>query len=197
MPALGELLFIDHHVVAQIVETHFVVSAVCDVASVRLLLFSFSLLMDDKPGGQTQKVIDASVLLRAQPRQIFVDSYDMHAQTGQRVEISGQRCHKRLTFTRFHLGDTALMKDDAAHELHFKRTLAQHTPVCLAYQRERVGQYIVKCFARREPSLQFRRHSAQFFVAQRFICVAQRLDLFNVRHDFADLPITVTAEYFL
>ena len=57
--------------------------------------------------------------------QIIVDRHHVDALAGQGVEIDRQRLHERLTFTRAHLGDFALMQHDAADELH---VVVHHVP---------------------------------------------------------------------
>ncbi len=59
-------------------------------------------------------------------RQVVVDGDHVHAASGERAQEHGQRGHEGLTFTGGHLGDFALMEDDAADELH---VVVHHVPL--------------------------------------------------------------------
>ena len=56
--------------------------------------------------------------LRIALGQIVVDRHQMRPLAFERVEIQGQRGHKSFAFARLHLGDVALMQNDAADQLH-------------------------------------------------------------------------------
>src|SRR6185369_5396103 len=66
-------------------------------------------------------------------RQVVVDGDEMDAATREAVEI--QRLHRDegLALARLHLGDVALVEDDAAHELDVEEPNADRTPERLAH----------------------------------------------------------------
>ena len=49
---------------------------------------------------------------------IVVDRDNVHALACKRVEICRKGRHHRLTFTRFHFGNSTLVKYDTAYNLH-------------------------------------------------------------------------------
>ncbi len=80
----------------------------------------------------------------------------MHALARERVEVSRQRCDKRLALTCAHLGDASLVQDDSADELHEKVTHIEHSCGCLANGGKRVGHELVKRLARGKALLERR-----------------------------------------
>ena len=87
------------------------------------------------------------------PGEIIVDGDEVGAAPSERVQIQGQCRNERLAFARRHLGNFALVKNDAADELHvvrhhvpFQRVPghddlgAQQAARSLAHRRERLGQ---------------------------------------------------------
>ena len=88
--------------------------------------------VDNQAHGQTHVVVDLAHPLGVTLGQVVVDGDDVNAVSGEGIEVCGENCHQRFTFTGFHLGDTALMEDDAADELHPIGTHTQHTICSLA-----------------------------------------------------------------
>ena len=116
--ALHELLFVDRHVVAQIIEPELVVRDVGDVAVIsRASLVGRHGIQNDTDR-EPQKPVDASHPLRVTLREIVVDRDDMHALAFERVQIRRQRRDQRLAFTGAHLGNTSLVQHHAADQLH-------------------------------------------------------------------------------
>ena len=68
----------------------------------------------------------------------------MNAAARQGVEIGRQGRDERLTFTRSHLGDAALVQGDAADHLHVKVPHAGDAARRLANGRESLGQELVQ-----------------------------------------------------
>src|SRR5215470_15256924 len=54
----------------------------------------------------------------------------MHAFARESIEIDRKSCDESFTFTGLHLGDFALMEDNAADELNVEMAHVQHTPAC-------------------------------------------------------------------
>ena len=73
----------------------------------------------------------------------------------ERVEVNGQRCDERLTFTRFHLGDTPLVQNDSAYYLNSEMLHAEASDRRLAAYSKRLRQQIVESLAVCEPLLEF------------------------------------------
>ena len=53
-------------------------------------------------------------------RQVIIDCDNVNTFALQGIQIGRQCSYKGLTFTSFHLGDTALMKYDSTDELYFE-----------------------------------------------------------------------------
>ena len=67
-----------------------------------------------KPDRKPQKFVDRAHPSAVAFGQVIVDRDDVHAAARQRIKIHGRRRHEGLAFSRLHLGDLSLMKDDAA-----------------------------------------------------------------------------------
>ena len=64
--------------------------------------------------GQAEGIVDRPHPLRVALGQVVVHGHQMRAATVQGVEVQRQRGDQRLAFAGLHLGDLALMEDDAA-----------------------------------------------------------------------------------
>ncbi len=140
--ALNALVQFRDHVVAEIVEPEFVVGAVGYVGRIRLpprnrsqvdqalvggrvagledvclALSAAGAAADDDPHRQSQEVVDRPHPLSVATGQIVVDRNDVNAATGKAVESDRERGDEGLALAGLHLGDLALVQDDAAHEL--------------------------------------------------------------------------------
>ncbi len=93
------------HVVAQIVETKFVILSVCDVGSVGALLFLLALRVDDHADAHPEEVVELSHPLRVAPCQVVVHRDDVDALAFERIEIARERRHQRLPLAGAHFGD--------------------------------------------------------------------------------------------
>ena len=125
-----EVAALDHvlqpvlHVVAQIVETEFVVGAIGDVARIGVLAFGVVQPMDDDADGKAEEVVDLAHPFGVAAGQVVVDGDDVDALAGERIEVDRKRCHQRLAFAGLHLGDVALVQHHAADQLHVEMALA-------------------------------------------------------------------------
>jgi hypothetical protein len=78
--------------------------------------------------------------------EIIVNGDKMNAVTCQGVEIDGQRGDQRLAFTGTHLGDAALVEDNAADELHIVMTLPDGALGGFADGSEGFGEEFIQYF---------------------------------------------------
>ena len=69
------------------------------------------------PDGQAEEPVDGAHPLRVALGQVIVDGDDVDALAAEGVEVGGQGRDERFSFARLHLGDLALVEDDAADEL--------------------------------------------------------------------------------
>ena len=146
MTALHVVRKVMLHVVAQVVETVFVVGAMRDVATVGHLAIRIVQIVLDHADRQAQEAVEAAHPLRVASCQVIVDRDDMHALARERVEIGRQRGHKRLAFARLHFSDAPGVQHHAADELHVEVT-QQHASAGFADYRESLREDAVECFA--------------------------------------------------
>ena len=118
----------------------------------------------------------------------------MYAFAGQRVEVGRQRSGEGFALAGFHLGDAALMQDDAADDLHRERLDREHAPHGLAAGGERLGQNVVERGAERETLLERGGLALELVVRHLRVFVVEREHGFLERLDALELLFAVTAE---
>ena len=124
--ALHQVLRVDGHVVAQVVEAELVVRAEGDVGLVRVAArVGAGLVLVDAVDAQAVEHIERAHPLGVSFREVVVDGDHMDAFARQGIEEHRKRRHEGLAFTGGHLGDLALMQDDAADQLH---VVMDHVP---------------------------------------------------------------------
>ena len=84
--------------------------------------------MHDQADAQAEEAVDLAHPLTVAAGEVIVDGDDVHALTGECIQIRRQDGDEGLAFAGLHFGDAALVQHDAADELHAKRLHAQHTP---------------------------------------------------------------------
>ena len=90
-----------------------------------------------------EPVVDGPVPLGVALREVVVDGDEVHVLAGQRVEIERRARDERLALTGLHLGDVALVEDDAAHQLDVEQPLPRFALARLAHGRERLVEELV------------------------------------------------------
>ena len=197
MAPLHQLLGVDGHVVTQVVKAKLVVGAVGDVGGVGILLSLAHDAVDHQAHGEAHEAVDLAHPLRVTLGQVVVDGDDMHALAGQCVEVSRQSSYQGLTFTGLHLGDAALVQDDAADELHPVGAQTQHAPGGLPAGSKGLGQDVIQGLPVLQALLELRGLGLELLVGKGFVFLFQRLDLIHQRHNRLDLPLRTGAENFL
>ena len=175
--SLHLLLFIKHHVVSQIIEAHFVVGAVGDIAVVCLLALRVCFFVNDKACAETEKTVKLAHPFAVALCKVIVYGNDMHALALKRVKVSRQSGHEGFAFAGFHFGNSALVQNDAADNLHIKVLHSEHSPRALAANRESIGQNIVKRFACGKPVFQNLCLGNKLFVAHFAVFIFKRHNL--------------------
>ena len=89
--------------------------------------------------GQPQEAIDLTHPLGVAACQVIIDGNDMYALTGQRIEVDRQGGNERFTFTGLHLGDLALVQDNATDELYVIVSHLDAAPAHLAHDGKCLG----------------------------------------------------------
>src|SRR5438552_6476962 len=107
------------YVVSQIIKAEFVVRTVSYVGSVGGLPFEVVHVVLNAADFESQETMYLAHPLGIARRQIVIYSDYMDASPAREgVQIRGQRVNERLALTCAHLGDLALVQDDAANHLH-------------------------------------------------------------------------------
>ena len=145
--ALHTLLGAGDHVVAQVVEAELGVGAVGDIGLVGRTLELERHIVLQQADGHAQVLIDAAHPLGVTLGQVVVDGDDVHALTGDSVEVAGQGGDKGLAFAGLHLGDMPLMKRHGADKLHVKVTHAHGALGSLTHGGKGLGEHVVERLA--------------------------------------------------
>ncbi|MNQ14086.1 hypothetical protein D3C85_270250 [compost metagenome] len=168
--------FVDH-IVAQEVETEFIVGAIGDVGVVRLLLGAVLHLRHVHASRQAQPCIQAAHGFGIALRQVIIDGDDMHALARQGIQVGGQGCHQGLALARAHLRDLTEMQDHAADHLHVEMAHAQDALAGLAADGKCFRQQGIERFASGDAFLEGRRFRLQLGIRQLFDGRLERIDL--------------------
>ncbi len=182
-------------VVAQVVEAEFVVRSVRHVAGVGRALLRLRLAARDDADRKAEQPVDRAHPLGVALREIFVDGHDVHALSGERIEVDRKRGDERLALARAHLGDLAVVQHHSADELHVEGAHADRAARGLAGGRECFRKDLIERFAGDEARAQLVGARAKAFVALR----GERSDEFiRLLDAFRVLPqqsLVTAAEY--
>ena len=195
--ALNHALLIHHHIVAEVVEAEFIVGTVGNIRRVSRALFVVGLPVHDQPRRQSEKSVDTTHFFAVAARQVVIDRDDMHALTGQRVQIGGHRCDQCFSLAGLHFGDTPLVKQDTTDHLDAERALAEDARGSLTHGGKGIRQNIIRILALREPFLQAGRCCTKLVLAHALIGRRQRIHCADDRFQPLELMIAVRPEYFL
>ena len=103
--------------------------------------------MLERPNAEAEVVEGTPVPLGVALGQIVVDGDQVGALALQGVEIEGKGSHQGLALARLHLGDLALVENDAAQELHVEGSLADGAADGLPGDGEGLDQKVVQRLA--------------------------------------------------
>ena len=197
MLALHQLVGVDGHIVAEIVKAHLVVGTVSHVGEICLLTLGLIHIVDNETHLEAEETMDFTHPLAIALGKVVVDGDDMDTFAAQCVKVGGESGHQRLTFTGLHLGDAALVQDDAADELHGVGAHAQHAVRCLADGGKCLGQNVVQRLAVLEALLKFHRLCLQLGIGESLILLLHCLDAVDDGPNGLDLTLGVRTEQFL
>ena len=196
MAALHHLRLVDGHVITQVVKAHLVVRAIGDVGGIRLLALGARHIVHDQTDAQPEEAVDLAHPLTVAAGEVVVDGDDVHALTGERVEVGRQNGDEGLALAGLHLRDAALMQHDAADELHAERLHAEHAPRGLARRGKRLRQQVVERRAFGVALLELVGLGAQLLIRERGVFVRQGIDLISERIEPLELMVAVRTKYF-
>ncbi|MNS13705.1 hypothetical protein D3C72_453040 [compost metagenome] len=175
--ALAAVLNTEFHVVAQVVETEFVIGAVSDVGGVGGLLLFVRLLRHHHARGHAQEVVQAPHPFRVAAGKIVVHRNNVHALAGASVQVNGQRRHQRLAFPRAHFGNLAIVQRDAAQQLRVEVPHPEHALARFAHNGEGFRQQVVQRRALRVSRSEFVSLGRQLRIGKRGNLGLQPIDL--------------------
>ena len=116
----------DGHVVAQVVETEFVVGTEGDVAVVSAAAFvGVGLVLVDAIHGQAVELVDGPHPFGVAPGEVVVHGHHMDAFACQGIQEHGQGGHEGFPFAGGHFGHVPAVEGHAAEELH---VVMDHVP---------------------------------------------------------------------
>ena len=196
MSALNDAVLIYDHIVAQIVKAHFVIRAVGYICGIGCLALFVCESVDYKSDRQTEIIIKLAHPFAVTLCEVVIDGDDMNTLSGKCVEVGGKRCHLRFAFAGLHFGDTTLVNYYTADELDAVMACAENAVGCFTYQRERIGEYVVKRFAVCQALLEYGSLRLHFIIAHRGILACKRFYFIDNRRQFLYLFFAVCAEYF-
>ena len=194
--ALHHVLFVDHHVVAQVVEPELVVGAIGNVGIIGGVALFVGDALHDQAHGKAQPAVDLAHPLGVAAGQVVVHGDHMHALAGEGVQVNGQGGHQGFALAGAHLGDAGPVQHNAAQNLHGEMLHAQHPPAGLAADREGGGQDIVQAFAICQPLLEGGGHGLQLGVGLLLHLAFQRQNLVGQGADALELFFRERAEQF-
>ena len=193
---LHQLLLVNGHVVPQVVKAQLVVGAVGDVGGIGLPPLGGGHARDNQAHGQTHILIDLAHPLGVTGGQVIVYRHHVDAPPGEGIEVAGQDGNQGLAFAGFHLGDSALMEDDAAHELHRIGAHPQHPAGCLGNGGKGLGKQGVQGLTLGQPLLELPGLVLQRLLGQSLILSPERKNLVHQGLNLLDFPLGAGAEHF-
>ena len=165
------------HIVAQVIETQFVIRRIGNVGIIRIAALRFGKVGHDHAHRQAEEAVQAAHPFRVARGEVIVHGHDVNALALDRVQIGRQCRDQRLAFTGAHFRNFAAMEDDTAHHLHVEMPHAQHPDRCLAYGGEGFGKNIVQRLAIGQLATELVGLGGKFLVGKRLQLRFERIDL--------------------
>ena len=194
MAALHEAVERHRHVVAQVIEAELGVRPVRDVGLVRRA-----------PVGERHHVLDGARLHRERFEhgqrpfavalgEVVVDRDEVRAAAGERVQVQRLRRDERLALAGLHLGDVALVEDDAAHQLHVEEADAHRALERLAHGGERLEEELVERLAVLDALLELGRLGRELGVGELLEVRLERADVGRLLGEPLEAPAFADAQ---
>ncbi len=101
-------------------------------------------IMNDHTDREAQESVQLTHPLGVALGKIIIDRDHVHAASTERVQINWEGGDQRFTFAGLHFSNLALVQNHATDQLHVEMPHVQHTASCLAHNRERLFENLVK-----------------------------------------------------
>src|SRR5690606_21104441 len=121
----------------------------------------------------------------------------VNALARQGVQVGGQGCHQRLSFTRAHFGNAPGVQGNATHELHIEMTHAKHALAGFADYRKGLGQQGIQRLAVGVALAKLCSLRLQLVVGKSGDFRFERIDACNLCTKLLEQPVVPATEYFL
>ncbi|MNJ12528.1 hypothetical protein D3C77_67210 [compost metagenome] len=193
-----EFLFhAERHVVAQVVETEFVVGAVGDIGSIGRALFFRRLERRDNADRQAEEFIQRTHPVGVTAGQVVVDRDHVHTLAGQCIEVHAQGCDQGLAFTGTHFCDHAFVQGHAADQLHIKVTHAHDPLARFTGYRKGFRQQLVEGFAFGQALFERSGLGPQLLVGESHHLLFEGIDdLYRLEHAFDFTLVLASKKFF-
>ena len=144
MASLNSLLFIDNHVVTEIVKAHFIVCTVSNIGVICLFLLVRHHIAYNKTHSKAQKVIKLTHPFAVTLCKVIVYSYNVNPFACKGIKVCRKCSNQSFTFTCFHFSNSSLMKNDTTDNLNIEMLHSKHTPGGLTADRKGFRENVVK-----------------------------------------------------
>ncbi len=196
MTTLYLIIFINRHVIAQIVKAELIVRTIGNICCIHALTLLGRHVMNNQADLQSEEAVYLPHPLTVSLCQIIIDRNNVYALARQRIQIYRQRCHQCFTFTGLHFRDTSLVQNDATDQLYAVVPHTEHAVSRFAHGGKCLRQQVVQCFTILITLLKFCGLAAQFCIRQRTVFRLQCLYLVDNRIYLLQLMLRVRSEYF-
>ena len=191
--ALNHLVFVEDHVVTQIVKTELVVRTERDIAAVRIFTLREIHVVRNEADTESEIAVQTSHPLAVAAGEVIVDRDHVDAFSRQGIEINRQCCNKRFTFTGTHLCDTSFVQAHTADELNVKMTHTEYAARTFADNGKRLRQQVVERLAVRKTFAEHIRISRQLIIRQSLHLRLESIDFIDDSPVAGDLFIVIVA----
>src|SRR5579862_3280568 len=194
MAALHDAVERDGHVVAEIVEAELGVRPVGDVGAVGLAPRLERHHVLDVGGAHAERAEDRLRPLLIALGEVVVRRHEMDAAARERVQVHRLGGDERLALAGLHLGDVALVEDDAAHQLDVEEADAERALERLPHGGEGLEDEVVEGLAVLEPLAELHRLGGELLVGQRLELGLERADVGRLLGEPLETPAFTGAE---
>src|SRR6185503_1041150 len=133
------------HIVPQVIETKLIVGSVSDVGGVGGLALEVVHVVLNTSDFETEEAMDLAHPLGVARSEVVVNSnYVNTTTTCKRIQVCRQSRNERLALACAHLGNFALVQDDAADQLHVEVTHARSAHACFSDDGESLRQNLIE-----------------------------------------------------